>query len=93
MRKIPALCAALLLLIVLFPPADLVRPEVPPTTDLGGFSRPGIPASRYNQGFVLITDVGGSVEIRYGQWLVQLAVVASIGLAALLRKPEGAKNG
>jgi hypothetical protein len=93
MRKIPALCAALLLLIVLFPPADRVMPAVPPITNLGYLDRPGIPASRYNAGFVFITEVGGNVEIRYGQWLVQLAVIAAIGLATFVRRSTSAKTG
>ena len=91
MRRIPALCAALLLLIVLFPPADRVAPGKAPMI-LGDMTTSGIPEFRYNVGFTFLPEIGGPVQIRFIQWFVQMGVVVIIGGAALLYRSPPVKT-
>ena len=63
---------------VLFPPADLVRPATQGHR-IGDSTIPGTPELRRNKGFTFIAAVGGPVQIRFAQWLVQIGAVALVG--------------
>jgi hypothetical protein len=79
---------ALLALAFLFPPADRVTPA---TRDehYGERIVAGDPERRANQGFVFFTEIGGNIQIRWGQWFV---LMGACGCVAYFLSGRNAKN-
>lgn len=87
MRKITIFIGLLMLAIFLYPPSDRVTPATG-GTQYGSYVTAGTSEQRYNAGFVYIGDVGGSIQIRYGQWLAQMGGAFALGcvLGALVKR-------
>jgi hypothetical protein len=71
-----------LVLIVCFPPVDYVTPATR-GYQVGDTTTAGQPERRINRGFVFIGNVGGPVQIRYGQWFVQLGMTVIVGAGSI----------
>ena len=89
-RKVAAAVGVVFALTVLCPPADEVKPAQKGHRVAEYYTTPDVPERRVNAGFVFIGDAGGSIQIRYPQWVILLCTVAfASGVTLLLtRKPD-----
>jgi len=73
------LTAAALVLILLYPPAELYSPAERDTR-IGDYIQPGSPETRTSTGFMFIGDVKYSFRIRYAQWAIQIGGALAVGM-------------
>lgn len=68
---------ALLALAFAFPPADYVTPATRDTI-LGDRTIPGDNERRSSAGFVFFGEIGGRIQIRWGQWFVLMGACGGV---------------